>query len=161
MTHGWLLITSLNYLALMVASWESFFIVQYLATRGPCSLTWPYTWFILGKKQIFFTTKIQFEGFESQKYYFVLKFENLLISFLCKNDLNGVYLTFSPEMGPRSEPCMSSLLRTCSLVQRLILFLMGLSWPVWPVKSCKMFIKVAKNDFTYKIKDFDTFTKIA
>ena len=33
--------------------------------------------------------------------------------------------------------------------------------PVWPVKSCQMSIEVAQNDFTRKIKDFDTFTKIA
>ena len=32
---------------------------------------------------------------------------------------------------------------------------------MWPVKSCQMSIKVAKNDFTRKIKDFDTLTKIA
>ena len=28
-------------------------------------------------------------------------------------------------------------------------------------KSCQMSIKIAQNDFTTKIKDFDTFTKIA
>ena len=33
--------------------------------------------------------------------------------------------------------------------------------PVWPVKSRQMSLKVApKNDFTRKMKDFDTFTKI-
>ena len=32
---------------------------------------------------------------------------------------------------------------------------------VWPVKNRQMSIKVAKNDFTTKAKDFDTFTKIA
>ena len=33
--------------------------------------------------------------------------------------------------------------------------------PVWPVKSCQMPVKVAQNDVTRKIKDLDTFTKIA
>ena len=32
---------------------------------------------------------------------------------------------------------------------------------VWPVKSRQMSIKVAKNDFTKTIQDFDTLTKIA
>ena len=36
-----------------------------------------------------------------------------------------------------------------------------LSLIVRPVKSLQMYIKVAQNDFTRKIKDFDTFTKIA
>ena len=33
--------------------------------------------------------------------------------------------------------------------------------PVWPEKIRQMSIKVAQNDFTRKIKDFDTFIKIA
>ena len=33
--------------------------------------------------------------------------------------------------------------------------------PVWPVKNHQMSIKVAQNDFTRKMNDFDTFTKIA
>ena len=33
--------------------------------------------------------------------------------------------------------------------------------PVWPVKNRQMYNKVPKNDFIRKIKDFDTFTKIA
>ena len=37
----------------------------------------------------------------------------------------------------------------------------GAQEPEWPVKNCQMSIKVAQNDFTCKIKDFDTFTKIA
>ena len=32
---------------------------------------------------------------------------------------------------------------------------------VWPVKNRQMSIKVAQNEFTRKIKDFKTFTKIA
>ena len=32
-------------------------------------------------------------------------------------------------------------------------------WPVWQVTKC--LLKLAKNDFTRKMKDFDTFTKIA
>ena len=32
---------------------------------------------------------------------------------------------------------------------------------VWPVKSRQMSIKVAQNDSTRKMKDFDAFTKIA
>ena len=32
---------------------------------------------------------------------------------------------------------------------------------VWPVKNAKLSIKVAQNDFTGKMKDFDNFTKIA
>ena len=32
---------------------------------------------------------------------------------------------------------------------------------VWPEKNCQMPIKVAQNNFTTKIIDFDTFTKIA
>ena len=31
---------------------------------------------------------------------------------------------------------------------------------VWPVKSCQMSIKVAQNDLTRKMKDFDTFKKL-
>ena len=31
---------------------------------------------------------------------------------------------------------------------------------VWPEKNCQMSIKVAQNDFTRKIIDFNTFTKI-
>ena len=33
--------------------------------------------------------------------------------------------------------------------------------PVWPEKNCQMSIKLPKNDFTIKMLDFDTFTKIA
>ena len=33
--------------------------------------------------------------------------------------------------------------------------------PVWPVKSRQMSIKAAQNDFTRKMNDSDTFTKIA
>ena len=33
--------------------------------------------------------------------------------------------------------------------------------PVWPVKSCQMSLNLPKNDFTRKLKDFDTFTKIS
>ena len=32
---------------------------------------------------------------------------------------------------------------------------------VWPENNAQMFIKVAQNDFTRKMIDFDTFTKIA
>ena len=32
---------------------------------------------------------------------------------------------------------------------------------VWPEKNRQMSIKVAQNDFTTKMIDFDTFTKIA
>ena len=32
---------------------------------------------------------------------------------------------------------------------------------VWPDKNRQMSIKIAKNDFTRKINDFDTFTKNA
>ena len=39
--------------------------------------------------------------------------------------------------------------------RRLMLY-----WSVWPVQSSQMSIKVAKNDFTWKIKDFDTFKKL-
>ena len=31
---------------------------------------------------------------------------------------------------------------------------------VWKVKSCQISIKLPKNDFTTKMKDFDNFTKI-
>ena len=37
----------------------------------------------------------------------------------------------------------------------------GPSPAVWPDKNRQMSIKVAKNDFTRKMNDFDTFTKIA
>ena len=37
----------------------------------------------------------------------------------------------------------------------------GVSQTVWPDKNRQMSVKVAQNDFTRKIKDFDTFTKIA
>ena len=37
----------------------------------------------------------------------------------------------------------------------------GTTWIAWPVKSCQMSIKVTQNDFTRKMKDLDTFTKIA
>ena len=40
-------------------------------------------------------------------------------------------------------------------------FDIGTHQPVWPVKSRQMSIKLPKNDFIRKIKDFDTFTKIA
>ena len=36
-----------------------------------------------------------------------------------------------------------------------------LSSPVWPVKNRQMSLKVVQNDFTRKIKDFDTFIKFA
>ena len=32
---------------------------------------------------------------------------------------------------------------------------------LWPEKNCQMSIKLPKNGFTGKIKDFNTFTKIA
>ena len=32
--------------------------------------------------------------------------------------------------------------------------------PVWPVKNCQMSIKVAQNDFTGNMKDFNNFAKI-
>ena len=32
---------------------------------------------------------------------------------------------------------------------------------VWPEKNCQMSMKVAQNEFTSKMIDFDTFTKIA
>ena len=35
-----------------------------------------------------------------------------------------------------------------------------LSLPAWPVENCQISIKVAKNDFTRKIKDFHTITKL-
>ena len=34
-------------------------------------------------------------------------------------------------------------------------------WAVWAEKIRQMSIKVAQNDFTRKMTDFDTFTKIA
>ena len=37
----------------------------------------------------------------------------------------------------------------------------GTWWTVWPEKNRQMSIKVAKNDFTRKMIDFDIFTKIA
>ena len=43
--------------------------------------------------------------------------------------------------------------------KKIIMFL--LKWypgSVWPEKNCLMSIKVAQNDFTRRIKDFDTFT---
>ena len=33
--------------------------------------------------------------------------------------------------------------------------------PVWPDKNCQMSVKVAENDFSVKMIDFNTFTKIA
>ena len=35
------------------------------------------------------------------------------------------------------------------------------SWPVWPEKIPKCLLKLPKNDFTRKIIDSDTFSKIA
>ena len=57
------------------------------------------------------------------------------------------YLRYSNQMFKNKEHAravMPSLLR-----------------PVWPERNCQMSIKGAQNDFTRKIKDFDTFAKIA
>ena len=56
-----------------------------------------------------------------------------------------------------------------TLIQILMIYLLCfLFWmcvkgsqPAWPVKSRQMSIKVAQNDFTRKMKDFNPFTKIA
>ena len=43
----------------------------------------------------------------------------------------------------------------------LTLCVVGALHPVWPDKNCQMSIKLPKNDFTRKMIDFETFTKIA
>ena len=43
----------------------------------------------------------------------------------------------------------------------LDIIFIGPSWSVWPEKNHQMSLKVPKNDFTRKMIDFDTFTKIA
>ena len=51
--------------------------------------------------------------------------------------------------------------KTPKITERIDSQIQGPSQPVWPEKNRQMSIKVAKNDFTRKMIDFDTITKIA
>ena len=107
-----------------------------------------------------------------KKYQFFVK---ILLSHL--NDWQRIR-TFGPNgIGPRKKSFLSSvffeafydplLCRSVSsrsrsnIIQKNVIVRFSDLQPVWPEKNRQMSLNVAQNDFTRKMIDFDTITKIA
>ena len=61
----------------------------------------------------------------------------------------------------RAVICLTTVVNQINVPRLQIISHVSVPMPVWPEKHCQMSIKVAQMDFTRKMIDFYTFTKIA